>query len=191
MKIFPVLIQYFDWKEGGTKTKVIEIQALENEQLETITSFVLNPLEKYGLSSKCVAHSGDNANVNVECLNRQDGRNLSTTAIERILKLLPTLKSYFLSQPPNLIKKIFEDEFSEICLWFLHALMTNLGRKSHGSFHKSWNIEGVSCGNHIPHHNLLHNCNGKILFLAEHQEQVALEWLWGGACHFQTSIPYR
>ncbi|KAJ8884431.1 hypothetical protein PR048_016288 [Dryococelus australis] len=181
MKIFPVLIQYFGWKEGGTKTKVIEIQALENEQSETITSFVLNTLQKYSLSSKCVAYSGDNANVNFGGLNRKDGQNVYSflknrfgtdiigfsitlpctqfvqnlsrnyvtqlisvinncyrtvklslfPAIGRILKLFPALKSYFLSQPqpPNLIKKLFLDEFSEIYLWFLHSLMSVIDSK--------------------------------------------------------------
>ncbi|KAJ8882514.1 hypothetical protein PR048_014325 [Dryococelus australis] len=53
-KYFTVLIQYFDWKKSGTKTKDIGIQALENEQSETIAN---------------------NANVNFGGLNRKVGRN--------------------------------------------------------------------------------------------------------------------
>ncbi|KAJ8887674.1 hypothetical protein PR048_013892 [Dryococelus australis] len=52
-------------------------------------------------------------------------------------------------------------------------LVENLGRKNHGSSHKSRNIEGLSCGNHIPHHTLSHNCT--ILFLAKHQKQLMNE----------------
>lgn len=42
--------------------------------------------------------------------------------IERLLQMFPALKSFFLSQekPPVMIRKFFENDFSEIYLW--HAL---------------------------------------------------------------------
>ncbi|KAJ8881535.1 hypothetical protein PR048_018017 [Dryococelus australis] len=126
MKIFLVLIQNFDWKEGGTKTK-----ALENEQ----TGFVLNTVEKYGLSSNCVAYSGDNANVNLvrHCrgwlpISYRISQGIVTQLLSVINYCYRTAKlvSHFLSQtqPPNLINKFFEDEFSVIYVWFLHSLMS-------------------------------------------------------------------
>lgn len=47
-------------------------------------------------------------------------------AVERILKLFPALKDYFLSQskPPQIIQKFFENPCSEIYLWFTHSLMS-------------------------------------------------------------------
>ena len=46
--------------------------------------------------------------------------------IERLLQMFPALKSFFLSQekPPVVIKKFFEDDFSEIYLWHMHSLMS-------------------------------------------------------------------
>jgi hypothetical protein len=45
-------------------------------------------------------------------------------AIEKFLKMYPALKGYFLSQPtrcvPTIIQKFFEDELSELYLFFLH-----------------------------------------------------------------------
>lgn len=46
-------------------------------------------------------------------------------AIEKILKIYPALKLYFLSQPkiPVLIRQFFENELSETYLWFVHSNM--------------------------------------------------------------------
>jgi hypothetical protein len=49
------------------------------------------------------------------------------SAIEKILKMYPALKGYFLSQPTRsvttIIQKFFEDELSELYLLFLHSNM--------------------------------------------------------------------
>jgi len=48
-------------------------------------------------------------------------------AVEKILKMYPALKGYFLSQPtrsvPTIIQKFFEDELSELYLFVLHSNM--------------------------------------------------------------------
>ncbi|KAK1879484.1 Catalase isozyme 1 [Dissostichus eleginoides] len=46
--------------------------------------------------------------------------------IERMIQMFPALKAFFLSQqkPPIVIKKFFENEFSEIYLWHMHSLMS-------------------------------------------------------------------
>jgi hypothetical protein len=47
------------------------------------------------------------------------------TAVERLIKMFPALKSFFLSQDKSLaiLKKCFNDPFSEIYLLHLHSLM--------------------------------------------------------------------
>jgi hypothetical protein len=36
VKVFPVLIHYFDWKNGGLQSKLIEVHQQSNELAETI-----------------------------------------------------------------------------------------------------------------------------------------------------------
>ena len=46
--------------------------------------------------------------------------------ISRLLEMFSPLKSYFLSQehPPILIKRLFENEMSQLYLWHMHSLMS-------------------------------------------------------------------
>uniref|UniRef100_A0A8C4S9U8 HAT C-terminal dimerisation domain-containing protein n=1 Tax=Erpetoichthys calabaricus TaxID=27687 RepID=A0A8C4S9U8_ERPCA len=193
-KLFPVIVQYFDWKSGGTKTG---LDSMPNETSETISKYLVDTLKKYHLSSKCIAFSGDNANVNFGGISRRDalqcplvgvgcpahvlhnciqhGADLLPVgvetivlkmfnyfsiytictqalkdfcdfidvtyqqllysknrwlslfpAIERLLHIFPALKAYFQSidQPPVLLKIFFENNFSELYLWFIHSLMS-------------------------------------------------------------------
>lgn len=47
-------------------------------------------------------------------------------AIEKILKIYPALKDYFLSESkvPILLKKFFSDDLAETYLWFVHSNMS-------------------------------------------------------------------
>ena len=51
IKIFPVIIQYFDWRNGGLQSKIIEIQNVPDETADTIANYVKNrpTLQKKGL----------------------------------------------------------------------------------------------------------------------------------------------
>lgn len=207
-KMFPIVIQYFDYRDGGIKTKILELDVLPNETAETITQYIVNTLRKHGIEQKLVSFTADNANVNFGGINRPTGGqnvfvllkqelqkqivgvgcpahilhncirhgtdkleiDIESTvmkiynyfsvytvrteklksfceaveiqyqqllshsktrwlslfpAIERILKLFPALKEYFLSVEgtPTVIKRFFEDPFSEIYLWHIHSLM--------------------------------------------------------------------
>ena len=46
IKLFPVLIQYFNWKEGGLQSKLIEVQNTRNETSDTIANLVKKAFEK-------------------------------------------------------------------------------------------------------------------------------------------------
>lgn len=76
-KLFPILVQYFDWKTG-IKTKVLELKTTPNETAKTISSYILDTLKKYNLQSKCVAFSGDNTNANFGGISRKSGENVFT-----------------------------------------------------------------------------------------------------------------
>lgn len=76
VKMFPLLIQYFDWKNGGLQTKVIDLQSLPNETADTIATFIKDALDKHDLGPKCVAFSGDNCNTNFGGIRRGDGNNV-------------------------------------------------------------------------------------------------------------------
>ena len=63
LKLFPIIIQYFDWRKGGLQSKLIELTNKENETADTIATFVKDTLEKGMLLKKCVAFAGDNCNT--------------------------------------------------------------------------------------------------------------------------------
>lgn len=47
-KMFPIVIQYFDYRDGDwQKTKIVELDVLSNETAETITQYIVNTLEKH------------------------------------------------------------------------------------------------------------------------------------------------
>ena len=71
-KLFPVLVQYFDWKNGGIQSKLIEFKNRHNETADTIAGYVKETLEKSGLSEKCVAFTGDNCNTMFGGLRRNE-----------------------------------------------------------------------------------------------------------------------
>ncbi len=46
VKIFQIIIQYFDWKNGGEQTKLIEVKDTPNEKAETIANYLTETLAK-------------------------------------------------------------------------------------------------------------------------------------------------
>ena len=63
LKLFPIIIQYFDWREGGLQSKLIEFTNKANETADTISTYVNDTLEKRMLLKKRVAFTGDNCNI--------------------------------------------------------------------------------------------------------------------------------
>uniref|UniRef100_A0A8C4T0E1 Uncharacterized protein n=1 Tax=Erpetoichthys calabaricus TaxID=27687 RepID=A0A8C4T0E1_ERPCA len=77
VKIFPVIIQYFEWKKGGVQTKLIEVKDTPNETAETIAKYLTETLAKNNLSEKCIAFTGDNCNTNFGGIRRDEaGKNV-------------------------------------------------------------------------------------------------------------------
>lgn len=75
LKIFPVLIQYFD-KEYGTQLRLIELKSLNNEKSENICNLIFTTLQNYNLKSKCIAFTADNCNTNFGGLRRKGQNNV-------------------------------------------------------------------------------------------------------------------
>lgn len=76
VKLFPIVIQYFDYKLGGIKTKVVELKSTPNETSETIAGYITETLQNLGIANKCIAFTGDNANTNFGGKNRKEGNNV-------------------------------------------------------------------------------------------------------------------
>lgn len=74
-KMFPILIQFFDWQEG-IQSKLLEVLSTPNETSETVAEIIKTTLEKHDLLAKCVSFTGDNANVNFGGVNRLPGQNV-------------------------------------------------------------------------------------------------------------------
>jgi hypothetical protein len=77
MKVFPVVIQYFDWKNGGLHSKLIEVQQQSNEAAEALVQYIKETLENHGLLRKCIAFASDNCNTMFGGLRRDaEGKNV-------------------------------------------------------------------------------------------------------------------
>ena len=68
IKLFQVVIQYFDWKNGGLQSKLLEVNSTTNETSLTIANEVKEILTKMGLFKKCISFTGDNCNTNFDGL---------------------------------------------------------------------------------------------------------------------------
>lgn len=75
-KMFPILIQYYDYLEGGINVKLIDLKNTKNETSDTISELLLESLNKHELKNKCVAFVGDNTNTNFGGINRKPGQNI-------------------------------------------------------------------------------------------------------------------
>lgn len=64
IKLFPLLIQYFDYMKDGIQVSLIDLQSQQNETSETISNYVYDSLHDKNLSHKLVAYSADNAATN-------------------------------------------------------------------------------------------------------------------------------
>lgn len=60
IKLFPLLIQYFDYQKDGIQVSLIDIQSKQNETSETISNYVYDSLRDKNLSDKLVAFSATN-----------------------------------------------------------------------------------------------------------------------------------
>ncbi|XP_066486947.1 MAX gene-associated protein isoform X3 [Tiliqua scincoides] len=76
LKIFPILIQFFDYKLGGIQTKLVELKSAPSETSDTVSSYISDTLRQLGIVEKCVAFAGDNANTNLGGFQRSEGNNV-------------------------------------------------------------------------------------------------------------------
>ncbi|KAL4127157.1 hypothetical protein QTP88_011355 [Uroleucon formosanum] len=75
-KMFPVLIQYYDYLNGGINIKLIDLENTKNETSDTVSELLLESLNKNNIKSKCVAFVGDNTNTNFGGINCKSGQNI-------------------------------------------------------------------------------------------------------------------
>ncbi|KAG8146513.1 hypothetical protein E2320_013667 [Naja naja] len=61
VKMVPVLIQYYDYRNGGLKTKLLDLQETPTET--DVSDSLVKALKKHRLLQKCVAFAGDNCNT--------------------------------------------------------------------------------------------------------------------------------
>ena len=77
-KLFPIVIQYFDWKNGGMQSKLLDVRSLKDETSLTIANEVKETLKKRRLFDKCISFTGDNCNTNFGGIHRKRGNNVFT-----------------------------------------------------------------------------------------------------------------
>ena len=77
-KLFPIVIQYFDWKNGGMQSKLLDVRSLKDETSLTIANAVKETLQKRRLFDKCISFTDDNCNTNFGGIRRRRGNNVFT-----------------------------------------------------------------------------------------------------------------
>ena len=55
LKLFLIIVQYFDWRKSGLQSKLIEFTKKANETADTIATYIKDTFEKRILLKKCVA----------------------------------------------------------------------------------------------------------------------------------------
>lgn len=84
IKMIPIIIHYFDYKNGGLQIKLINIESRPNETAETISTYIIDTLNKLKIKDKCVAFGADNCNTMFGGIKRGDGSNVFAN-LKRIL----------------------------------------------------------------------------------------------------------
>ena len=77
-KLFLIVIQYFDWKNGGMQSKLLDVRSLKDETSLTIANEVQETLKKRKLFDKCISFTVDNCNTNFGGMHRKRGNNVFT-----------------------------------------------------------------------------------------------------------------
>ncbi|XP_055906088.1 uncharacterized protein LOC129941473 [Eupeodes corollae] len=98
LKMFPVLIRYYDFKNGGTKSKILNLAFEKNEKSDTITQLIVETLTKNNLLTKCIGFCADNCNTNFGGRQRKGSNNVYSK-----LKLLVNQNMIGVGCPPHVL----------------------------------------------------------------------------------------
>ena len=85
LKLFHIIIQYFDWRKGGLQSKLIDFTNKADETPDTIATYVKDTLEKRMLLKKCVAFTRDNCIAMFGGLRRNEQGN---NVFAKLMKML-------------------------------------------------------------------------------------------------------
>lgn len=58
------MIQYFDYCDKDISSKILDIETIPDETVETLVILVNDKFQNYNIMEKCIALSGDNFNTN-------------------------------------------------------------------------------------------------------------------------------
>lgn len=75
LKMFPLVVQHFT-EDKGIQVKLLKHKTLDEETSVAISNYICKTLEDYKVASKCLAYSGDNANVNFGGCAHKEGNNV-------------------------------------------------------------------------------------------------------------------
>lgn len=75
LKMFPVIVRYFDMKKGILHF-LIEFKALPNEKAKTIADYVQDATKSRSIEKQVIAFSADNTNTNFGGMKRNEGDNI-------------------------------------------------------------------------------------------------------------------
>ena len=75
IKLFPIVIQYFDGKKG-IQVRLLDFHNVNDEKAETISNYIMERLKIHGLSEKISCFVADNANTNFGGINRGGKNNI-------------------------------------------------------------------------------------------------------------------
>ena len=87
-KLSPIVIQYFDWKNGSLQSKLLEVKHTTNKTSLTIANEVKQTLIKVGFVEKCGSFTGNNCNTNFGGLSRKKGNSVFSQLKDNLPKLI-------------------------------------------------------------------------------------------------------
>jgi len=84
IKLFPIVVQFFDPEKGGIQVRILDLCELPDEKAETIATMLLNVMEEHHLKKKTIVFSADNTNSNFGGLNRKGNQNVHKLLEQKI-----------------------------------------------------------------------------------------------------------
>lgn len=76
IKVFPIVVQYFDHTQDGIQVKLLDMQDTKNKKSETVSELIVNVTTKYNLEMKITVLSADNTNTNFGGIARRGNENV-------------------------------------------------------------------------------------------------------------------
>lgn len=78
IKLFPIVVQFFDYIENGIQVRMLDLIETTNEKADTVAKALENVADDHAIKPKLTCYTADNTNTNFGGLNRAGSKNIHT-----------------------------------------------------------------------------------------------------------------